>query len=54
MPFIYIKQDILNQVEKAIHGCYDSLMGSSTVAASSLISFVFLENSSKGQIGYSW
>lgn len=53
MCFIYIKQDTLNQVEKTLSGCYDSLMGSSTIADSSLISFVFLENSSNGQIGYS-
>lgn len=38
---------------KKLSGCYDSLMGSSTIADSSLISFVFLENSSNGQIGYS-
>lgn len=49
-----VKQDAINQVDKVIQGLCDSLMGSSTIAASNLISFEFEENSSNGQIRCNW
>ena len=49
-----VKQDAINQVIKVTHGRCDSLMGSSTVAASKLILSEMAENGSNGQIGYNW